>query len=167
MNNFEIENLLTSVKYTKSLFAGVYCVDNLPSHVQLYPSVYVINTDESNGSGEHWVCVYFDVNCNAEFFCSFGNAPDYYDKRILKFIKNNSFLWKSNTKRLQNDLSTVCGQYCIFYCFCKAHYFTMNKICSLFSADYVSNDYIVNAFVCTNLNISLPVVDVEFFKDNL
>ena len=55
MNNFEIENLLTSVKYTKSLFAGVYCVDNLPSHVQLYPSVYVINTDENNGSGEHWV----------------------------------------------------------------------------------------------------------------
>ena len=43
----------------------------------------------------------------------------------------------------------------------------MNEICSFFSADYVSNDYTANAFMCTNLNISLPVVDVEFLKDNL
>ena len=97
--------------------------------------------------------MYFDVNCNAEFFSSFGNAPDYYDKRSLKFIKNNSFLWKSNTKGLQNDLSNVCGQY-----------YTMNEICSLFSADYVSNDYIVNAFVCTNLNKSLAVEMLNFSK---
>ena len=46
---------------------GVYSVDTLPTYVDLNPSCYDVNTDESTNSGEHWVCVYFNSNYNAKF----------------------------------------------------------------------------------------------------
>ena len=57
MNNFQLENILRSTKYVKDIFMGVYFVDTLPKYVDLYPSCYVVNTDESPVSGEHMVCV--------------------------------------------------------------------------------------------------------------
>ena len=59
---------------------GVYSVETLPKYVDLYPSCYVVNTDEGTDSGKHWACVYFNSNYTAEFLCSFGNNPYFYDK---------------------------------------------------------------------------------------
>ena len=47
---------------------GVYSIDTLPKYVKAYPCCYIINTDESTGSGKHWVCAYFNSNMKAEFF---------------------------------------------------------------------------------------------------
>ena len=54
---------------------GVYSDDTLPKYVEIYPSCYIINTDESTDAGEHWVCVYLNSNYNAEFCCSFAYNP--------------------------------------------------------------------------------------------
>ena len=67
MNNIEIENILKVTRYVKDIFMGVFSVDTLPRHVKLYPSCYIVNTDESTDSGECWVCVYFNSNGIADF----------------------------------------------------------------------------------------------------
>ena len=80
MDNFQIGHILSTTKYVKDIFMGVYSVDTLPEDVNVYPSCYIINTDESTDTGEHWVCVYFNSNRQGEFFCSFANSPHLYDK---------------------------------------------------------------------------------------
>ena len=79
MDNFEIDHILSTTNYAKEIFMGVYSVDTLPKYIKAYPCCYIINTDESTGSGEHMVCVYFNSNMKTEFFCSFGNNPQFND----------------------------------------------------------------------------------------
>ena len=146
---------------------GVYSVDTLPYRPLFYPSCYVVNTDESTDTGEHWVCIYFNSNLNAEFFCSFANNPYFYDKRIIMFIERNCTSWICNVKRVQSSLSTVCGQYCIFFAVCKSINVSLGRICSLFCNHYEFNDLIVNKYVCIRFKMKIPVVDVEFLKMSL
>ena len=166
MNNFQIEHILSTTKYVKDIFMGVYSVDTLPKYVNVYPSC-IINTDESTDVGEHWVCVYFNSNRQGEFFCSFANSPYFYDKQMIAFIERNCDSWVANVKRLQCVVSTVCGQYCIFFAVCKALYVSMKQFCSIFSDNYHENDQIVNEFVCASFDLNLPVVDVDFLKSSL
>ena len=112
---------------------GVYSVDTLPKYAEVYPSCYIINTDESTEESEHWVCVYFYSHFNGEFFCSFGNSPYYFDARMVMFMERDCYSWKYNARRLQSSLSTVCGQHYILFPTCKAHYVTIDQICSVFS----------------------------------
>ena len=69
----------------------IYSVDTLPKYVELYPSCYIANADESTDDGEHWVCVCFDSNHNTEFFCSFGNNP-HCDERMVLFMAKKKLL---------------------------------------------------------------------------
>ena len=139
----------------------------IQQHVEIYHSFYIINTDESTDAGEHWMCVYLNSNYNAEFFCSFANNPKYYDDGILSFIKRNSQSLICNVKRLQSNLSTVCGQCCIFFAVCKSLYVNMQQLCSVFCDNYQVNDLIVNEFVCVNFNLNLPIIDIDFLKNSL
>ena len=167
MNNFEIDQVLSSTKHIKDIFMGVYSADTLPHMIQYYPSCYVVNTDESTDAGEHWVCIYFNSNQDAEFFCSFANSPYFYDKRILSFVERNCCSWVCNVKRLQSSLSTVCGQYCIFFAVCKSIDVSLKQICSVFCNHYELNDMIVNEYACINFDMKLSVVDVDFLQMRL
>ena len=79
----------------------MYSVDTLPKYVIFFPSCYIINTDESTDVGKHWVCIYFNSNMQAEYFCSFGNNLQYYDNQIITFIERNCNSWVCNVNRLQ------------------------------------------------------------------
>ena len=116
---------------------GVYSADTLPQKIQFYPSCYIVNTDESTDAGEHSVCIYFNSNQDAECFCSFANTPFFYDKHILSFIERNCCSWICNVKRLQSSVSTVCGQYCIFFAVCKSINVDLKQICSVFCSHYL------------------------------
>ena len=162
MNTFEIDQVLSSTKHIKDIFMGVYSVDTLPHMIQYYPSCYVVNTDESTDAGEHWVCIYFNSNPD-----SFANSPYFYDKCVLSFVERNCCSWVCNVKRLQSSLSTVCGQYCIFFAVCESIDVSLKQICSVFCNHYELNDMIVNEYVCINFDMKLSVVDVDFLKMRL
>ena len=36
---------------------------------------YVINTDSSDGSGQHWVSFFIDTDCSADYWDSYGTPP--------------------------------------------------------------------------------------------
>ena len=100
----------------------------------------VINLDDHQGPGNHWVCVYADVTpnkkcMNVEYFDSLGTSEcrsfikkcdeDNLPSRIRKLFTNLSDTWKSsgadrcisttqNTDTHQKK-NNECGMYCIYY----------------------------------------------------
>lgn len=108
--------MLTSIDITNILkneksFHGVYSISDLPVNLLPKLSSLVINLDERWKIGSHWVAIYFPVRGPVFFFVSFGREPS---SRILALTERNSSReWIFNTKKIQGDLSTLCGYCCI------------------------------------------------------
>ena len=95
-------------------FNGVYSTNNLPKTIK--KGAYVINLDEYENTGPHWVALFVKTN-EAISFDSFG--IEHIPKEINKFINNDttksSYLKriKSNIFRIQADDSIMCGYFCL------------------------------------------------------
>ena len=87
-------------------FNGVYSRNNLPNKIK--KGAYVINLDEYENTGTHWVCLFVKTN-EAIYFDSFG--IEHIPKEINKFIGNNKI--KSNIFRIQAYDSIMCEYFCI------------------------------------------------------
>jgi hypothetical protein len=78
---------------------------------------FVINTDNSNGSGKHWTAVFIDNDDDRpsiEFFDSLGDAPsskliEDMRKVVDKLQNDKYFLFKENMVRHQPDTTDTCG----------------------------------------------------------
>ena len=65
-------------------------------------------------------------------------------------------------------LSSVCGQYVIFYLFNRNQGTDMEKILQKFdNKDFAKNDELVNAWVNHNFNLDEPVYDVPFIRKQI
>ena len=115
MNTQQIDAILSSDYMTKNLFRGVFAIDQLPT---ICDGMYVINTDEQDKPGEHWLAVY-----NKEYFDSFGFPPQ--DKRAIDFLETNVMY---NCVSLQPLLSNSCGFYCVYYLLQRARGESMEEI---------------------------------------
>ena len=87
-------------------FNGVYSRNNLPNKIK--KGSYVINLDEYENTGTHWVSLFVKAN-KVIYFDSFG--IEHIPKEIIKFIGNNNT--KSNIFRIQAYDSIMCGYFCI------------------------------------------------------
>ena len=110
-----IKNIEISEYYkNEPRFNGVYSRNNLPKTIK--KGAYVINSDEYENTGTHWVALFVKTN-EAIYFESFGVA--HIPKEINKFINNDktksSYLKriKSNIFRIQAYDSIMCGYFCI------------------------------------------------------
>ena len=86
-------------------FNGVCSSNNLPNKIK--KGAYVINLDEYENTGTHWVSLFVKAN-KVIHFDSFG--IEHIPKEINKFINNNI---ESNIFRIQADDSIMCGYFCI------------------------------------------------------
>ena len=79
LTNFEIQ------EYHKNepRFNGVYSRDNLPETIK--KGAYVINLDEYQDVGTHWIALYVKNN-EITYFDSFG--VEHVPKEIKKFIEH-------------------------------------------------------------------------------
>ena len=73
MDTIQIERILKNHSYTKKIFKGFYPKDMLPT-VE-HPGSYVVNTDPSSESEEHWVAMYLKNDGSGEYFDSYGLQP--------------------------------------------------------------------------------------------
>ena len=112
MDTIELQYILNHGIWLNYLRGKVCSKDNLPSQKPKDVRAYIINTDNSDKTGEHWLAVFFKENQEAVYFDSYGLPPIHEDIQV--FLENNSKIWTVNTQRLQSLTSTVCGQYCIF-----------------------------------------------------
>ena len=87
-------------------FNGVYSRNNLPNKIK--KGAYVINLDEYENTGTHWVSLFVKPKYTV-YFDSFG--IEHIPKEINKFIGNNDI--KSNIFRIQAYDSIMCGYFFI------------------------------------------------------
>ena len=87
-------------------FNGVYSGDNLPKKIE--KGAYVINLDEYENTGTHWVSLFVKPKYTV-YFDSF--VAEHIPKEINKFIGNKKI--KASIFRIQAYKSIMCGYFCI------------------------------------------------------
>ena len=58
INNHQIEALLRSHPRTRRIFKGVFAADNVPVSSGDEAACYVVNLDDSDEPGSHWISIY-------------------------------------------------------------------------------------------------------------
>lgn len=119
MNAHQIYSCLSQEKLTKDSFRGVFPRDLLFKHGKVLPNrnnSYVCNTAGKESPGEHWIAIHIDDEGLGEYFDSYGLLPN---DTFACFLQSNCVSWTRSIIPLQNPLTTVCGQYCIFWLYSK------------------------------------------------
>ena len=117
-------------------FNGVYSKDNLLKTIK--KGAYVINLDEYNDIGTHWIALYVRNNCI--YFDSFG--VEYIPNETKQFIGNKDII--SNIFKLQAYDSIMCGYFCLAFIDFMFAGKTLLQFTNLLSPhDFEKNDKIV------------------------
>ena len=118
-------------------FNGVYSRNNLPNKIK--KGAYVINLDEYENTGTHWVSLFVKAN-KVICFDSFG--IEHIPKEINKFIGNNNI--ESNIFRIQAYNSILCGYFYIEFINYMLKGKTLLDYTNLFSPnDFKKNDQVI------------------------
>ena len=133
-----LTNINISEYYTNEpRFNGVYSRNNLPKNIK--KGAYVINLDEYENTGTHWIALFVKTN-EAIYFDSFG--IEHIPNEINKFIGNKNI--KRNIFRLQVYDSIMFGYYCIEFINYMLKGKTLLDYTNLFSLnDFKKNDQII------------------------
>ena len=118
---------------------GVYSRDNLPKAIK--KGAYVINLDEYDDVGTHWIALYV-LNKQVIYFDSFG--VEYIPNEVKKFIGDKDTI--SNIFRLQACDSIMCGYFCvafIHYMFDNTNKTLLDFTNVFFPYDFKKNDEII------------------------
>ena len=112
LTNFEIQ------KYYKNepRFNGVFSTNNLPKSnfteynfiKKIKDEAYIINLDEYENVGPHWIDLFCKKN---QIICFDSSGVEYIPEEIKEFIKNKNI--NANIFRVQANNSIMCGYFCI------------------------------------------------------
>lgn len=117
---------------------GVFAKNQLPKKPTA--GFYIVNTDDADKAGEHWVVLLMDVARRGEYFDSMG-LPPLHDA-FMDFLAQCQ-QWIFNEHQLQQVGSLYCGQYCTAYIQYRCRNATMADFVNNFTTNYVLNDNIV------------------------
>ena len=131
---------------SESRFNGVYSRNNLPKITK--KGAYVINLDEYENNGMHWIALFAKTN-EVIYFDSFG--IEHIPKEINKFIRSKELgsavgnkEIKVNIFRIQAYDSIMCGYFCIEIINYMLKGKTLLDYTNLFSPnDFKKNDRII------------------------
>jgi len=166
MDTGKIDECLKSIDKNNIRTGGVFACDELPDRSLLKNKYVVVNFDKKNEPGSHWIVIGTETGGGGsdEYFDSFGLPP--INKLIEHFLmeggKNH---YESSQKSIQHPLSTVCGQYCIFFIYCRCSGLSFSDFIKMFNNIPILNDAIVNCVTSDIFNISYDMVDVTFVRD--
>ena len=119
-------------------FNGVYSRDNLPKITK--KGAYVINLDEYENTGTHWIALFIKAN-EFIYFDSFG--IEHIPKEINKFIGSNKKI-KANIFRVQAYDSIMCEYFYIEFINYMLKGKTLLDYTNLFSPnDFKKNDRVI------------------------
>ena len=126
-------------------FNGVYSRNNFPNKIK--KGAYVINLDEYENNGAHWVSLFVKPKYTV-YFDSFG--VEHIPKEINKFIRSKELGHavrndiKSNIFRIQAYDSIMCGYFCIEFIDDILKGKTLLDYTNLFSPnDFKKNDQVI------------------------
>lgn len=110
-DTFQLLKVGMKDKHISKTFLGVFAGDQVPKQRQV-PCCYIINTDNRNQPGQHWIAVYeksrTDLSQNI-FFDSYGSQPS-----ELNPLWKHYDSYKRSNEDYQQKHTTVCGDYCLY-----------------------------------------------------
>ena len=126
-------------------FNGVYSRNNLPNKIK--KGAYVINLDEYENTGTHWVSLFVKTKYTV-YFDSF--CVEHIPKEINKFIRNDTTK-SSSLERIKSNIfiiqaydSIMCGYFCIEFINYMLKGKTLLDYTNLFSPnDFKKNDQVI------------------------
>lgn len=138
LGEINVEDLMKLIKILK-----IGKVDILPKDY-LYDNIkdgkYIVNLDNHNGPGTHWVS-FIKKNNIIYYFDAFGLPPP---KNILKI--NNKIIYY-NIYNIQDIEEKACGYYCLFFIYHMDKYNNdYKKMLDLFVNNPLENKKILNNF---------------------
>jgi hypothetical protein len=74
---------------------------------------YIINMDNSDKPGSHWVALFIDTQKRPYYFDSFGCI---YPLEVEAFMKRTGKPLQYSKVHVQNINSNCCGYYCMYFC---------------------------------------------------
>lgn len=114
LSNYDIIELAKAMGIN---LIGVFPKNTL-KNVPIQNGGYVINLDDDDGAGTHWVGFYIQGN-DAIYFDSFGQVPPL---SVIKYCKNKKFIHSNFI--IQNLNQVACGYYQLAF----LHYMTNSKL---------------------------------------
>ena len=168
MNTAQIDLSLRNLPLTKHIFAGTYARDTFkkcPRALHL-PAAYVVNTQPSTEPGEHWVALFFPAdidNNHGQFFDSYGGPLPEDLLPITKRYGHIQPVQDNEGRCFQSLMTTVCGQYCMYFIAMRSLKRTYNDILADFHPQNLAwNDSMVARWVNKNFKIDTPTTDYKF-----
>ena len=153
MNSHQLTTILKQDRYTGPIFRGVYPINRLPPHRNGF---YIFNTAPDVHPGLHWIALFLK-NDSTEYFDSYGGDPP---SVLRHWGKKNQ--WLTNPIPLQSPLTSVCGQYCLYYLLHRSRGIDLTTLLMDFGADVDVNDKLVYDFVEDHYDLKhLTMVDTE------
>ena len=149
MYNGQLQWIASRDARTSSIFLGIAPADRQPQQMAA-DTTLIVNCCNARLPGRHWLALYQHWNGGLEVFDSFGMNPQFYDI-VGKFPEASVITYSS--KQLQSMNSSVCGLYCLYYCYYKARGYALEDIVSVFSNDRSSNDAFVRDMVDRLFNL--------------
>ena len=117
-------------------FNSVYSRNNLS---KIKDGVFIINLDEYESIGTHWIALYVNDN-KVTYLDSFG--VEHISKEIKKFIGNKNII--KNIDTMQAYGSIMCGYFCIGFNDFMLKGKSLSEYTNLFSPnDYQNNNKII------------------------
>lgn len=89
-------------------FRGVFMKDELPNQIRINETG-VVNLDNTNGPGTHWVC-YKKLGNIVYYYDSFGNLPP--PKELLHYFRKAHHVYYNYGRQQPWDTS-ICGHLCL------------------------------------------------------
>ena len=105
----------------------------------------IINLDDLEGVGTHWVCCWF-TGKQFEYFDSFGLPPPLeWEKNIRKEFPRMKTFFRNNFQ-IQDEASLRCGYYCFCFLNEKNKGKSYGEILSMFSENPKVNERIIKDY---------------------
>ena len=165
MNTKQIYKILSSDETVKNKnFLGVFPSDKVPTDKLQFPCSAVINNQPHDEKGEHWVAFFISEDRKGYYFDSFGFAP--YNMQGVAEALDICDEWTFNDTQLQSYMSTVCGEYTIFFITHIARGFTMAHITYLLNdaGDTMANDSLVLNYIKEKYKNIIDTSDFEIMN---
>ncbi len=164
MNTNQLLKCIRTDAILNSQCAGVYPLDKIPKPNGV-PECIIVNLDQHNKPGSHWIAIFIDPDGIGEYFDSYGRMPR--KTQLKTYLRKNCTDWIANTKHLQSLFSSTCGQYCVYYLHKRVRGIPMSKILEVFTSDLEMNDTLVTEYVNNAFDINTDVFEVEFMVNQL
>ena len=145
------ENRLNELLKNVPRYQGSFALDELKNvEIKTFPEFIVVNLDNRNGSGNHWIAI--AIYQTHVFICDSlgGLVPDTnFPTALVNFLHVLMFSRSLViTKQLQPADSDKCGQYCVVFIREMAKGHSFHEFTNIFSDNMQQNDVIVS-FLCT------------------